>query len=260
MNRLFASAELPTTTTTKPPPTMHRRVDSARVVRPPRSSETCSFFTPQHYESNYAYPLLIWLHCAGGDERQLARVLPLISTRNYVGLGVRGPLAEARRGYGWPQASEGIAAAELYILEAIAKARDRFNLHENRIYLAGYQSGGTMAFRIALRNPDQFAAAISIGGPMPEGHRPLARVDQLRNFPLLLAHCRDSQTYSIDRICQELKLFHSAGMGVTLRQYPCGDELTTQMLHDLDVWVMERVTGVASADERQPSESPNDWN
>ena len=40
-------------------------------------------------------------------------------------------------------------------------------------------------------------------------------------------------------------LFHAAGMSVTLRQYPCGDELTTQMLRDLDVWLMEQVTGVA---------------
>jgi phospholipase/carboxylesterase len=43
-------------------------------------------------------------------------------------------------------------------------------------------------------------------------------------------------------------LFHSAGMVVSVRQYPCGDELTTQMLHDADVWMMERVTGINTAD------------
>jgi len=260
MNRLFAPAELPTATTTKPPPTEHRRVDAARVHRPVRLGEPCSFFTPQNYEANYAYPLLIWLHSAGGDERQLARVLPLVSTRNYVGLGVRGPVAGPHRGYAWPQTADGIVAAEQQIMEAIAKARDRFNIHTDRVYLAGYESGGTMAFRIALRNPERFAAAASIGGPLPEGHRPLARLTQLRKFPLLLAHCRDSQTYSIDRVCHELKLVHSAGMGVTLRQYPCGDELTTQMLHDLDVWVMEQVTGIVAADQHERAESPNDWN
>ena len=31
-------------------------------------------FTPQHYERNYAYPLLVWLHGPGDDER-LARQL-----------------------------------------------------------------------------------------------------------------------------------------------------------------------------------------
>ena len=106
-----------------------------------------------------------------------------------------------------------------------------------------------MALRIALRNPERFAGAASIGGPFPDGQSPLARLSAARKLPLLIAHCRDSQAYPIDRVCQELSLFHAAGMSVTLRQYPCGDELTTQMLHDLDVWLMEQVTGVATAEE-----------
>jgi hypothetical protein len=31
---------------------------------------------------------------------------------------------------------------------------------------------------------------------------------------------------------------HAAGCTVALRQYPCGDELTTTMLSDLDRWMM----------------------
>jgi hypothetical protein len=33
---------------------------------------------------------------------------------------------------------------------------------------------------------------------------------------------------------------------VTLRQYPCGDELNTQMLCDMDRWMMEIVTGISA--------------
>lgn len=101
---------------------------------------------------------------------------------------------------------------------------------------------------------------MSIGGPFPEGHRPLLKLAQIRKFPLLLAHCRDSQAYPIDRVCQELALFHAAAMCVTLRQYPCGDEITTQMLSDLDRWLMEQVTGVSAADEVNPAESESEWN
>jgi len=73
-------------------------------------------------------------------------------------------------------------------------------------------------------------------------------------------HCRDSVAYPVARVCDELMLFHAAGMSVTLRQYPCGDELTTQMLRDLDVWLMEQVTGVASAEESEPRPLPSEWN
>jgi len=260
MNRLFAPTAPPTTTTLKPAAKEYRRVDAARLRRPVPAGDAATFFAPEGYEANYAYPLVIWLHNAGGDERQLARVMPLVSTRNYVGLGVRGPVAAERRGYAWPQTAEGIVAAEQQVAEAIAKAQGRFNIHASRIFLVGYQSGGTMAYRLALRNPERFAAAASLGGAFPEGHRPLAKIAQLRKFPLLLSHCRDSQSYPIDRVCQELKLFHAAAMCLTLRQYPCDDEMTTQMLSDLDRWLMEQVTGIAAAEEVDSAETGSEWN
>ena len=65
---------------------------------------------------------------------------------------------------------------------------------------------------------------------------------------MFIAQGRDSEAYPVERTCEELRLFHVAGLCVTLRQYPCGDELNTQMLQDMDRWMMEIVTGI-SADE-----------
>jgi phospholipase/carboxylesterase len=105
-----------------------------------------------------------------------------------------------------------------------------------------------MAMRLALRHPDRFAGAASLNGTFPEAHAPLARLPELRPLRLMIAHCRDSERYSINRLCRELSLFHSASLSVHLRQYPCADELTTQMLHDLDAWLMEQVTGTAATE------------
>jgi phospholipase/carboxylesterase len=230
------------------------------VVRStPRHDAPHCLLAPLHYESNYAYPLIVWLHGPNGNEQELKRIMPLVSLRNYVSLGVRGA-SEERRGFDWPQTPDAILATESRITDAVAQARQRFHVHSQRIFLAGYATGGTMALRIALRNPDRYAAAASLGGPFPERHSPLARLDQIRRNCLLISHCRDSLVYPLDRVCQELSLFHAAGMSVTLRQYPCGDELTTQMLHDLDVWLMERVTGVTTEDEPQAAPLPSDWN
>ena len=60
----------------------------------------------------------------------------------------------------------------------------------------------------------------------------------------MVAQGRDSRTYPIRGLCDELRLYHAAGMSLTVRQYPCGQELTTQMLSDLNRWLMELVTGV----------------
>ena len=51
--------------------------------------------TPLHYERNYAYPLVVWLHGPGGDERQVTRVMPLVSSRNYAAVGPRGTIADS---------------------------------------------------------------------------------------------------------------------------------------------------------------------
>jgi phospholipase/carboxylesterase len=114
--------------------------------------------------------------------------------------------------------------------------------------------------RLALRNPEHYAGGVSIGGQFPSGQSPLARLAAARASRLLIMHCRDSLTYPIGRLCDELGLFHAAGMSVTLRQYPCGDELTTQMLRDLDVWLMEQVTGVVTSEVNEPRPLPSEWN
>src|SRR5688572_27524759 len=58
-----------------------------------RAGETaqCAWFTPMHYEPNYAYPLLVWLHGDHGDQQQLKRIMPLVSMRNYVAVAPRAP-------------------------------------------------------------------------------------------------------------------------------------------------------------------------
>jgi hypothetical protein len=66
-------------------------------------------------------------------------------------------------------------------------------------------------------------------------------------MPLFVAHGRDSNQYPIAGLCDDLRLFHAAGLSANVRQYPCGDELTTKMLEDLDAWIMELVTGQAAA-------------
>lgn len=252
MNRLTALPLAATTTATRP-----NRTSSRPVAK---NDSTQCVLAPLHYERNYAYPLLVWLHDDGGSERELNRVMPLVSLRNYVSVAVRGVMPVAR-GYSWPQAAESIGTAESRVADAVNDVKERFNVNAERVYLAGRGAGGTMALRLALRSSQAYAGAASIGGCFPIGHAPLARLHAARQSRLLMMHCRDSEAYSVDHVCDELSLFHAAGLSVTLRQYPCGDELTTQMLRDLDVWLMEQVTGVsATTPEPEPAPLPSEWN
>lgn len=210
-----------------------------------------ALFAPLHYEPNYAYPLLAWLHGPHDDEGQLKRVMPLISMRNYVGVAPRGPRREdraaGRAAYAWSQAPGDVVLAEQRLFEALDLAQRQFHVSPSRVFLAGFDCGGTMAFRLAMNHPDRFAGVLSLCGEFPSGQTPLGRLTDARRVPIFLACGRDSRTYPGASVCDNLKLFHSAGMDVSLRQYPSGQEITPAMLSDMDRWIMEQVTGAGAS-------------
>jgi phospholipase/carboxylesterase len=214
-----------------------------------------SIFTPLHYERNYAYPLIVWLHGPQDDECQVKRVMPLVSMRNYVAVGPRGTLSCAPQSsiYRWSQEPRHIAQAEERVHSAIAAARRWLNISPARIYLAGYGCGGTMALRIALDQPGAFAGVLSLSGAFPTTLRPLGQLHAARQLRILLATGRDSRQYPPSQVCKHLRLFHTAGMSVDLRQYPCGDELRTNMLSDMDRWIMGHLTQLQPAERDQAS-------
>lgn len=229
------------------------QIEQSRIEVSQRGDDQAhALFMPLHYEPNYGYPLLIWLHGPGDNESQLKRIMPLVSMRNYIAIAPRGTCAEeaaasSTRSYCWRQTEQDIVSAERRVLDCIGLATQRFNVDRSRVFLAGYDCGGTMACRLAMKHPERFGGVASIGGSFPSGHQPLLQIDRARQLPLMLAHGRDSTNYPIQRVCEDLRLLHTAGMKVTLRQYPCEDELTTKMLSDLDAWMMDQVSTVVSS-------------
>lgn len=209
-----------------------------------------SLFGPLHYEPNYAYPLIVWLHGSGDSERQLRKVMPLVSLRNYVAVAPQGTMAmsltnPAATGHRWVQSPEQIAQAQHRIFSAIATAQNRYSIRPDRIFLAGYECGGTMALRIATEAADRFAGAISLGGPFPDQGAPLAKLHSARRLALFIAACRDGKHYPTEKVCDNLRLLHTAGMSLTLREYPGGDGLSPMMLADVDRWIMEQIAQTA---------------
>ncbi|TWT43172.1 alpha/beta hydrolase [Botrimarina hoheduenensis] len=213
-------------------------VDAPADTRTARRHAT---FAPAGYEPGYRYPLVVWLHSQDSTEAELPQVMPHISLQNFVAVAPRGTARSTAEGYRWSQSLDGIAAAEDAVFASIAKAEQHFAFHNERVFLAGVGAGGAMALRIALRQPEWFAGAASLGGPLPRGRQPLGRLNAARQMPLLLSAARGSQEYPEPRICRDLSLLHSAGFSVDLRQYPAGDEVTTGMLEDLNRWIMGRL-------------------
>lgn len=223
----------------------------------PASQDTIyALFAPLHYESGYEYPLIVWLHGNGSNERQLRSIMPLVDMRNYAAVAPRGVCMNEVKGdkkecYGWPQTYEQIQQVEEHVFDAIEAASQKFHISRQKIFLAGFDCGGTMAFRVALSHPQHFAGILSLCGAFPSDRTPFANLSLARKLPVFLSVGRDSTKYPAGEVCEDLRLMHTAGMSVTLRQYPCGHELAPQMLADVNRWIMEQI--VPSSSEQTTS-------
>ena len=163
-----------------------------------------------------------------------------ISLRNYVAVAPRGNAFSLKQDglYCWKPGAHGSADAAERVQQSIDAAKVRFNVHPERIFIAGSATSGTLALRLAMENPGMFAGAISLGGRMPTGSSPLKRIKEVRKTQVLLSVSPDDN-YSTEQVMEDLRLFHSADMRVDVRLHPAGDQLTTLMLSEVDAWILQ---------------------
>ena len=212
-------------------------------------------FSPMHYEPKYAYPLLIWLHGTGGDERQLMRIMPLISTRNYVAVAPRGLsmeqsvapanfdlsvsaiLQRPKEQHDWILSDDNLESIEQRIFDCIAVAQERCNIADHRIFIAGFGTGGTAALRLATLYPECFAGVAAFGGDIPSDNRIFPSWQMVQSPSVLLGIDESTPAHA----CQMMELFHTAGLTAEVREYPDTKSLTSEMLQDLNRWMMQIV-------------------
>lgn len=207
----------------------------------------CSYLVPLHYEPNYRYPLIVWLHHAGHNERQVEMVMPHISLRNYVAVGVRGSRASDSAGHGfeWGWSPAGVDAAHEAVAVAVEEASARYSVDPGRVVLAGYRDGGTMAMRLALRDPERFSGIVSLGGPLPVCGGQLGNFQQLRQrrLPMLWQWACSGAHWDPERFATDLRTAMSLRARVEARQYADDDEMNTVTLADINAWVMREIVG-----------------
>lgn len=199
-----------------------------------------SLFLPVHYQSSYAYPLIVWLHQDGADCGEVVELMPKVSQRNYIAVSPQSSFG-GMSPVSWPNCEESIEAAYQSVMASVDSASSRFNINSDRIYLAGAGTGGTMALNIAFQRPDVFAGVVSIDGPMNPDEVPLHDWERCRDLNVLLSSFRNSLSFCEDDLCHSLRLLHVAGFSTTVRQYPGELRLDEKVLSDMNRWIMEQI-------------------
>lgn len=201
------------------------------------------FVLPSGYEPNYKYPLVLWFHSDGFNENQISQVMPHISLQNYIGVGIRGSrsIDPAGHRFDWSFSAASTSRCEDAVWQAIDEATERYSVHPQRVFLAGYAAGGSMARRIALTHPASFAGCISLGGRFPRGGAVLSNLSAARGLPHFWAVGTDNPQLSAEAFASDVDLISAARLKMEIRRYTVGDEMVREILNDIDRWIMARI-------------------
>jgi phospholipase/carboxylesterase len=215
-------------------------------VREPRDLPVRTF-APIGYEPRYPYPLIVFLHGQGGNEEQILRLAPRVSRRNFVSIGLRGPVClgpnrKGSLGFSWGDASH-LPLIEDYLLNAIQQTRTRYHIHSERIFLAGFSEGATLAYRMGLMFPDKINGVIALNGHMPRVDRPLLRLREVRSLKVFIGHGIANSVVPASMVRADERLLYAAGLEVEMQHYPTNHRLHADMLRDVNRWIITQCTG-----------------
>jgi predicted peptidase len=136
----------------------------ARLYRA-RAGQTMPYrlFVPPGYDKSNKYPLVLWLHGAGGigkDNRRQIQHDQVPGTRLWT---KRENQARHPAFVLVPQSAAAWSGNELSMIPGVLDVvASDFNIDLRRIYVLGQSIGGLAAWQIVTEDPDRFAAAVFV--------------------------------------------------------------------------------------------------
>jgi phospholipase/carboxylesterase len=208
-------------------------------------------FIPEKYEPGYDYPLVVWLHSDASCELELDNVMMALSSRNYVAIAPRANLkcrGNGRR-FRWGDFNADGAVAEDLVWDSVQAIASRVSVNTNKIFLAGFGSGGSMAQWIGLKYASQIAGVVSLSGSFPKAPTVLSNWKRARELQVLFAQRQGSTICSEDELLRAVRISHQSGLAYKFWQLRSeqdegfeANELDSTMLETANRFMMSIVT------------------
>ena len=198
------------------------------------------------------FPTIFAMHGWGSNAFDLHGIAPFIAAGRFLVLCPQGPhdvQIGAISGYGWYDTKPGAKPDEEKVDAAIAGLRTfindasgRYPVDRNRIVLVGFSQGGMMAYNLAMRWPDKFAALVGISTAFPDYlfERATNRA-AIAKLPTMVQHGRADEMLEMSRARKSVELLRELGAPVTFREYACGHEVCADGVRDLSAFLAEKV-------------------
>ncbi len=199
------------------------------------------------------FPAVVAFHGWGASAFDLIGLAPYIADGRFLMLCPQGPIEVPLGGpvgYGWyPISMTGSVPRESGIEEAVSaalifldQALERYPIDRHKLAVLGFSQGGVMAFNVALRQPERFAALIGISTWFPpELAHKVVNHEALQQLPTLIQHGSADPAIEVGRGRQSVEALRNLKVPLTYREYDCGHEINAQGLRDLSAFLTEKV-------------------
>jgi phospholipase/carboxylesterase len=198
------------------------------------------------------HPTILAMHGWGSNALDLMGLAPYIARGRCLTLCPQGPVEVeigAVNGYGWYQLRRGEAPdmeemgrAADRLMSFLDAALKRYPVDRRKLIVMGFSQGGVMAYNLAIRHPERFAALVALSTWFPEELAEYAgNRDALAQLPTLVQHGRADDMIEITKARESVERLRKLKLPLTYREYDCGHEITVDAIQDLSAFLMEKV-------------------
>jgi phospholipase/carboxylesterase len=198
------------------------------------------------------FPTIFAMHGWGSSAMDLLGLAPFVADGRFLVICPQGPHEVeigAVNGYGWYQMRPGSRPDEEKVGPAVEQlsmfideASSRYPVDKRKIVVLGFSQGGMMAYNLAMRWPEKFAALVGIGTAFPEYLVELiSNHETIQQLPTMVQHGRADPMLEIARARKSVETLRSLKVPVTFREYDCGHEVSADGVRDLSRFLLEKV-------------------
>ena len=198
------------------------------------------------------HPTILTLHGRGANAFDLLGLAPYLCSGKFLLICPQAPLetpiGPGATGYAWYPLSLGgppdvpaIVSAREKLEEFLDSAMNRYSIDPKKLVVLGFSQGGVMAYTLALKNPQRFAALAALSCWLPEETFDRAPAEKAQSLPTLIQHGTRDELINVDRARNSVEKLRSWRVPVTYREYDMGHEINAHSLGDLSAWLQEKV-------------------
>lgn len=197
------------------------------------------------------FPTIFAMHGWGSSAMDLLGLAPFVANGRFLVICPQGPHEVeigAVNGFGWYQMRPGATPDDEKVGPAVEQLRlfideacSRYPVDTHKIVALGFSQGGMMAYNLAMRWPEKFAALVGIGTAFPEYLTALTNPEGVQQLPTLVQHGRADPMLEIARARKSVESLRSLKVPVVFREYDCGHEVSADAIRDLSQFLLEKV-------------------